>query len=59
MSKFLTAKEVAELLGCSLRKVRQATKDGQLPVAQIGGLYRYNLEAITSMGSEPVATEDK
>lgn len=59
MSKFLTAKEVAEVLGCSLRKVRQATKDGQLPVAQIGGLYRYQLDAIMSMGNEPIATEDK
>ncbi|MDA7887280.1 helix-turn-helix domain-containing protein [bacterium] len=51
MSKpFLTAREVSELLQCSLRQVRKQTTEGHIPHIKIGGMVRYNLEAILAMG---------
>lgn len=50
MSKeYLTKKEVAELLSCSLSQIYYLEKRGDLPVIRIGRLVRFDRQAIEEM----------
>lgn len=44
----LITEEVAEILGCSIYKVRNLVKNSELSYIDIGGNYRYRQEVITS-----------
>ena len=44
--ELLTAKQLAEFLGLSLRTIRTYTKDKKIPYLKIGTQYRYDIAAV-------------
>lgn len=49
--KFLTPAQTAEILGVSLKTLREATKRNEIPCLKFGSNIRYNSKAIFSLGS--------
>lgn len=46
MNPLLSVKQLAEALQISEEQVRRLTRDGSLPHHRIGGVFRYDLEAV-------------
>ena len=49
--KFLTPAQTAEILGVSLKTLREASKRDEIPCLRFGSNVRYNSKVIYSLGS--------
>ncbi|MFD3852187.1 MULTISPECIES: helix-turn-helix domain-containing protein [unclassified Brevibacterium] len=46
LERLLTAKQVAEILNCSVQHVYRLRGRGDLPAIAVGGMYRYSPEEL-------------
>lgn len=58
LTPLLSSKQLAEALGISEEKVRRLTRDNTVPHYKIGGVFRYDLEAVKAATRQEVKTDE-